>query len=931
MGALDKINAVRKSKTVGVSDLPMKITVKQREVVKPILIERGATDIPMKITIVRPKEDKKETVSECPVWYVCEDSYSVQKPIPENQFIPLSELHTTIVTPDSEYLKRIEEVRNEHNKIERQKKKKEKLCVVTTSCFRNLTKEEHDKKQLEVVDRFVKKHGKKPTFDLDVTNRNKGCFVKSKCMVLDIDDVKDLTEVKNKISTIPVAALHCLSPSGNGLKIWVVFDTWITDADRYTKLYMWVVKKWFTGFDVDTSTKDVSRCTYLPLDPCAVLNDKAEMVDVKKAMEEIEMEENEAETERIIKRMNHKTSSKSKLSDEQVTELLGYCNDEAVYGLDGDRNERLKVIWSVGAACEGDLDRAEKLLHAWRPEEKNGEYRQKLLEGKSNGVSVGTLIYQAKKGGWKPPKKTAKAQEVIHMWEKKEINTELEKAIVKWEKIEKKKKVLTADEIAQKLKEYAEAEANPNMMTQYVFRPNNLHSFLLANGYRHYWGEGAKDDESTLSQIHGGIIESVNEEWIISEVNEDLKKAKEHGADDYSVGLMITEHTKVAGKMYADKSLQACLEVDRMKTSRDDENSVDLCYTDGICRLFKNKMERIEYDGSMRLWKDRVVNRQYRADPDFRDGEFNRFILNISKNERGEHDDERYAAYVQTFGALIHQHRKQSKSFAVLLTDAACNPEDPQTHGGTGKGILVKGLKYAGRSVLKIDCKQFHEDDKFCFQSVKKHHDIIFLDDINDEFNFKFLFSAITEGLDVEGKWGHKCHIPWQVSPRFVLSSNHMLPDLGHSGNRRLVVLQLSDHYEKLGDEGVAQEFGHQFFTDWDADEWGRFDSFVHYAVVRYLKYGLPKESISQDYKVKQVKESLGADLYENCEYCFPVWADGTPKIRSAIVAEIKSKGAEGSPQELLPKLRIFAKQNGYDFLESRNVEGFWTVKISKK
>jgi hypothetical protein len=65
-----------------------------------------------------------------------------------------------------------------------------------------------------------------------------------------------------------------------------------------------------------------------------------------------------------------------------------------------NHDEWIKVISAVGSAV--DESTAVRFLHEWSPEEKPGEYLEKLRSGLDQ-VGIGTLIHKAKENGWERP------------------------------------------------------------------------------------------------------------------------------------------------------------------------------------------------------------------------------------------------------------------------------------------------------------------------------------------------------------------------------------------------------------------------------------------------------------------------------------------------------------------------------------------------
>lgn len=97
----------------------------------------------------------------------------------------------------------------------------------------------------------------------------------SNLIVIDFDHLKRLHQLKTALINNPYfdTVMIFISPSGDGLK-WIVK----IDLEKNTHL------QWFRAIEtyvkinyhiqIDKSGKDVSRCCFLPYDPCVYLNEK---------------------------------------------------------------------------------------------------------------------------------------------------------------------------------------------------------------------------------------------------------------------------------------------------------------------------------------------------------------------------------------------------------------------------------------------------------------------------------------------------------------------------------------------------------------------------------------------------------------------------------------------------------------------------------
>lgn len=96
---------------------------------------------------------------------------------------------------------------------------------------------------------------------------------------LDFDHVGDLSTLSAKFRTLPTTLVMFVSPSGQGLKVFVQVDSPVT---RHAVAYRYVAEAYEQagGVASDPKCKDISRCCYVSYDPDAWYNPDAEVFHV---------------------------------------------------------------------------------------------------------------------------------------------------------------------------------------------------------------------------------------------------------------------------------------------------------------------------------------------------------------------------------------------------------------------------------------------------------------------------------------------------------------------------------------------------------------------------------------------------------------------------------------------------------------------------
>ena len=166
-------------------------------------------------------------------------------------------------------------------------------------------------------------------------------------------------------------------------------------------------------------------------------------------------------------------------------------------------------------------------------------------------------------------------------------------------------------------------------------------------------------------------------------------------------------------------------------------------------------------------------------------------------------------------------------------------------NGRTGKGLICKALDYIRRTAF-IDGKFFQGSNRFSFANVKYGTRIIVFDDIPRSFDFNKIFPLITEKACVERKYENPYEIPFEQSPKIIITTNFAVMDMGESDKGRKVEFVLSNTFNSKFSPN--KKYGHLFFLEWEMDEWEKFYSLIAYSIQLFLKQGIvaPKTNIEE-------------------------------------------------------------------------------------
>ena len=325
--------------------------------------------------------------------------------------------------------------------------------------------------------------------------------------------------------------------------------------------------------------------------------------------------------------------------------------------------------------------------------------------------------------------------------------------------------------------------------------PFKFKEFLEKHGFYKYTPEGSTN--YIFIVIKSNIIDNTTDDLIKDYV---LKYLIE--LEDLSIYNHFAERTK-----YFKEDFLSLLSYKKIYFIENSEFESYLYFKNLALRVTKEKLEKINYDSlDGFVWKEQVINREFEYCDD-NNCDYSQFITNISnKNET------RVKSVESTIGFLLQGHKNAGYCPAIIIHDEN-DSEEPE--GGTGKGLFVQGISQLKKNVT-IDGKSFF---------------------FERSFEFERLFSIITEGITLEKKNKDAIKIPFEKSPKVVITTNYAIRGTGNSFERRKWELEFYAHYSKAFTP--HDEFGKLFFSQWDLDEWCSFDNYMIKCLQLYLREGL--------------------------------------------------------------------------------------------
>lgn len=262
------------------------------------------------------------------------------------------------------------------------------------------------------------------------------------------------------------------------------------------------------------------------------------------------------------------------------------------------------------------------------------------------------------------------------------------------------------------------------------------------------------------------------------------------------------------------------------------------CSAEGIALLDYKKLNGV-------IWRKQKINRNFidlgwikLEDVTFEElGVFAKFTYNVAGCRM-----DRFFSLSSLGGYLLHSHFEY-KLKAINLTDSKISDK---AEGRTGKTLFLKGLGQV-RNYKEIQGKDFDPTNKHKYQTVELGTQLVHINDARRTLSPEDLFNDITEGIQVEKKNKQ----PYYLRVKVAVSSNKTLAIEGASAKDRFIEYEFVEHYSIL--YSPKDEFGHWFFTEWDATEWNKFDNFMAFMVCYFLKHGLVEPAPINLFKRKLV------------------------------------------------------------------------------
>jgi hypothetical protein len=630
---------------------------------------------------------------------------------------------------------------------------------------------------------------------------------------LDFDGFKtdnELKEWRKRLESDEFTLSVFTSPSGNGLKSIVKIPK--CDKDEH-KLFFIALEKYYECEYFDKSCKNISRACFESYDPNIFIN-----MDSKTWTEKSEEEGYQFS----IREPQIVLSNTSEI----INRLLKWWNRE--FGLvEGERNNNLFILASSFNEYGIDQYVAESTILS------------EIVNGSMPEHEVLTTIKSAYKARHLFGTKYFEDRQTF-----KQLQTQVQRGVP----VEKIKDSIPQadDEIIDSIQKTSreivfwqiiETQSGERVVIDNI----QFKMFLEKKGFFKFYQE--KSESPIFINIKENIVRNSSATKIKDFVLDYLLNRNE-----LQIWNMLASSTKHFSDVYL-----SFLESIELQMMEDEKDTVFLYYQNGVVEVKKDNVRLMDYiDCNGYVWQDQIILRDYET-TETDENDFRTFVSRISGD-----DVKRVQTMETTLGYLMSSHKDKTDQKSIIFNDQEISDGNP--NGGSGKSLLLNALGQF-KKLVTIDGKSFDANKSdFVYQRVNLDTQILAFDDVKRKFNFESLFSLITEGITVNRKNKDEIFIPFEKSPKVIITTNYVIDGSGSSHDRRRHEVELFQYFNQF--RTPLDEFGKLLFDQWDSDEWHRFDSYMINCCRLFLKFGLMKpESINAN--TKRFIQSTSKDFYD--------------------------------------------------------------------
>jgi hypothetical protein len=615
-----------------------------------------------------------------------------------------------------------------------------------------------------------------------------------------------MAEERQRLIDDPHVMMVFTSPSGNGLKAVIRIPK--SDKVEHKRRFN-AFGRYFQSEYFDTKNSNVSRVCFESFDPDIYFNEFCQ------EFTSIEQDQGFSFTER---------TPICVLSDEDKIISLIEKFDHGCHFVEGSRNEFVFKLAAV--LCEYGIHKDTSEQYIWTKYVQGSDFSEQEM------VTTIRSAYKKASFGMKYFEDKDTFQRVRQKIKSGVTDDEIKKQLnVREDVIEDiKKEIQTGDDIFWSVNEKKGISIEPMKYAE----------FLVKNGFNKYYPENA--EKPTFVRVKENKVKISSPEQIKDFVLNYLMAKNELDVWNYAT----------RNPFLFNENFINMIDSINIMMLQDSKDCSYIPFKNGVAKITKDKVELKSYiDVDGYIWENQIIERDFTLLDDS-SNDFQDFVSKVSADDSGRVD-----ALETTLGYLMHTYKDKTDQKAIIFNDQEI---DDNPNGGSGKSLMLAALGNL-RRVVKIDGKSFNPSKSdFVYQRVNLDTQILAFDDVRKAFDFEQLFSLITEGITVNRKNKDEIFIPFNRSPKIVITTNYVISGAGSSHDRRRHELEFYQYFHSK--RSPLDEYGRLLFDSWSDDDWLKFDNYMVKNLQKFLTNGLMK-AISINADAKRFIQSTCKDFFD--------------------------------------------------------------------
>tara|TARA_B100002003_G_scaffold231380_1_gene242343 strand:+ start:303 stop:1919 length:1617 start_codon:yes stop_codon:yes gene_type:complete len=479
-------------------------------------------------------------------------------------------------------------------------------------------------------------------------------------------------------------------------------------------------------------------------------------------------------------------------------------------------------------------------------------------------------------------------------------------------------------------------ESRDSNRATYSIDRTKLIDFLSSNGFGMFKEGTRRTETGSLILIDDGIVRSYSKKNMRQWVHEFLQdldcdegrngRQALHRFRDFQDELTTVLPTYGQNHLPTDKWVK------KLDFVQDDKSICRFPFQNGVVVISTDdvSLQPLETLKPKLIWESQIIPRDITLDESHLDpsdeGQFGQFVSQSMKLGLNGSKDEKYVSRLRSLqtsiGYLVHRFNDPTRSKCVIFVDYESSPDSVE--GRNGKSIIGLAIEQMVPTQILDGRKNGSllgtKEGKFVFDNVNPETRCLIFDDCTENFRFDGLFNIITSGMEIEKKGKQSYTIEPADKPKFLLTTNYILPSVGTSYLARQHIVEFGSYWNLQYHKGVEpfDELGKILFDryQWDDKDWNQFYNYIFSCTQLFLKNGLVEGSLDS-YRRKQIK--ILVEGYR--EFGFVDWIDSW--IKSDRLADSHHVG-DGLTFDAL-YLRAQSELEEMKWSISRFKEGVWS------